>query len=173
MLKKIAESGGSGRTIEVKHVYDPATGEFLGTWPVEYTDAEVLKLTAVRRAVRGGCGSPAHEGRQFQSGERKKMIERLISVDPATVQLEEGVALSAFGRLVSQEYKELGIEAPDWLQEKIDDLRERIRSRREEAIVQRLRDAKEKLAFLTIAEKKRTDLAGEIARLEKLLAKHR
>lgn len=83
-------------------------------------------------------------------------------------QVDEMIALAAFGRSIEAEYAQLQSEAPDWLTEGLKSLRREIRIRLQDTIAKRLSEAKSRLASLATPEEKRSKLTEEIAKLEAL-----
>jgi hypothetical protein len=94
---------------------------------------------------------------------RNLNIERMIDLD-------EAVALFAFGNMVLTSYKDQTLEPPAWLTDNLSVLGKDIKERRRDNLEAALKEALAKKSALRTAEEKRADLDGEIERLQKALA---
>lgn len=94
------------------------------------------------------------------------MLDRLRSFDIDRMDLEEAIALSAFGRAMRAEYEVLQADAPEWLDNRLRELRREIRTRQQDSLEKRIREAKARLQALKPAEQRRAELAAEIEKLE-------
>jgi sRNA-binding carbon storage regulator CsrA len=94
---------------------------------------------------------------------------RKFDIDSVTA-IEDLVALSAIGRAVQNEFVTLAVEAPEFLDVKLADIRREIRSRNADRIQKLIREKKSRLESLLPAEEKRQALKDEIDRLEKQAA---
>ena len=94
------------------------------------------------------------------------MLDRLRSFDIDRMDLEEAIALSAFGRAMRAEYEALQADAPEWLDNRLRELRREIRTRQQDSLEKRIREAKARLQALKPAEQRRAELAAEIEKLE-------
>lgn len=93
------------------------------------------------------------------------MLERLKNFDSERSNPDEMVELHAFARVMIAEYKELQLEAPEWLEEKQLEVRRELNNRLADMKAKRIREIKAKLATLKTAEEKRNELADELKRL--------
>lgn len=80
--------------------------------------------------------------------------------------LDEAVALSAFGRSLKAEYEAQAIETPEWLDNRLRELRREIKVRTQDVLDKRLREAKARLETLKTPTERREALEAEIKRLE-------
>lgn len=94
------------------------------------------------------------------------MLERLKNLDVERLDVDDLVALSAFGRQLTEEYKTLQIAAPEWLETRTAELKREIGTRTADIRAKRIREIKSRLAALKTTEEKKTDLAAELAALE-------
>lgn len=97
------------------------------------------------------------------------MLDRLRSFDVDRMDMEEAVSLSAFGRALRTEYDVLQEMPPDWLDNRLKELRRMIRSRQQDSLEKRLREARLRLSHLRTPDEKRADVEREIASLEQQL----
>lgn len=94
------------------------------------------------------------------------IIERLKSFDSERSNPDEMVELSAGARILAAEYQTLGLESPDWLEEKRVEVKRELDTRLADMKAKRIRELKAKLATLKTAEERRSEIAEELARLE-------
>lgn len=97
------------------------------------------------------------------------MLERLKNFDVERADVEELVALSAFARQLTEEYKLQLIASPEWLEIRTAELKREIGTRQADIRAKRVREIKAKLNGLKTAEEKRTELAAELAALESVV----
>jgi hypothetical protein len=98
------------------------------------------------------------------------MLEELRRLDTDRIDLEQAVALSCFGRQVQAEFTTLNIEEPEWIGTRLRELRREIRTRQQDAIDKRLREAKLRLSSLASPDEKRAKLQAEIEKLEAMVS---
>lgn len=98
------------------------------------------------------------------------MLAKLKSFNPETQDnLDDLVAMLAFGRMLKTEFERLPIPAvPEWLDEKISLLETDARRRQTDRLKAMLTEAKARRAGLMTVTEKRDQLDAEIARLETL-----
>jgi len=97
------------------------------------------------------------------------MLSDLKNFNAERMDLSELVALSAFARELQAEFKELGVEAPEWVDENTKSLMREIKSRNADRIASKLKSAKARFETLKTVDERRNALAAEIADLEKQL----
>jgi hypothetical protein len=97
------------------------------------------------------------------------MYAQLRQVNARTIDLDEAVALLAFGRMVEAEFKNQGGGPPDWLSSVMTSLTKSIVERREEMLRARLSEVVSRRAALRTAEERRRDLDAEEASIRRLL----
>lgn len=97
------------------------------------------------------------------------MLERLKNLNIDGMDIDEAVALSAFARGMKAEYDTLALETPEWLDTRIREVRREIKSRTQDLLERRLREAKARREALKPATERRQEVDDEIARLEKLV----
>jgi len=88
----------------------------------------------------------------------------------ARFETEELVELSAFGRLLEAEFKQLGVETPEWLGNQLKAVTREIKTRNADAIANKIRSAKARLAALATPDERRAALNDEIKKLEEQFA---
>ena len=98
------------------------------------------------------------------------MLRELKSVNTDAVDIEQAVALLAFGRTLQSEYAELEIETPEWLGNTIKSLRREITTRNADALEKKLRDLKARRESMESPEARRRKLEAEIKKTEAALA---
>ncbi len=98
------------------------------------------------------------------------MINELKNFTADRLDLDELVALSAFGRAFQAELVQLNAEEPEWLGPQLRSLRSEIRTRQQDRIEKLLRQKKSRLESLKPAAEKRAEIEAEIKRLESLVS---
>lgn len=99
----------------------------------------------------------------------KRMMDKIKNLNIERLDIEEGMALAAFGRIVENEYALLSNEAPDWLTDNLKVLRKEIRQRLQDTLESRLVEITSRLDSLSTVEEKREKLKAEAARLKEKL----
>jgi hypothetical protein len=99
-----------------------------------------------------------------------QLVEQLKSFDVERVQLDELLALAAFGKLLRTERESRGLDSPDWLDDRLRTLNREIESRRRDTLELRLKQAKAQAATLLTPTERREKVQAEITALEKQLA---
>lgn len=94
------------------------------------------------------------------------MLKQLRDFHPENTDVDEMVALSAFGRTIAAEYAAISVDAPEWLESQRKVIGREINSRLSDLREKRKREIKARLATLKTAEERRTELSAELARLE-------
>lgn len=98
------------------------------------------------------------------------MYAQLRQLNLDRLDIDEAVALSAFGGALQARYEELGVAVPDWLDANMKTLDREIADRVRDGLSKDLREKRARLESLKPADQKRRELATEIKRLEKALA---
>jgi hypothetical protein len=104
------------------------------------------------------------EGDQYMISALRAVASRVKEAD-----LDEAVALLAFGKTVKATYQEHEMDTPDWLVESLDALEKEIKSRRRDYIEKEIKTSQARLEALKSADEKRADLRDKIDRLQKQL----
>jgi DNA repair exonuclease SbcCD ATPase subunit len=94
------------------------------------------------------------------------LLDELKNLDTDRMSLEDAVELSAYGRMVEAEFITLGVGAPEWLPIRLKELRREIRTRRQDLLDKRLREAKNRLQALKPTEERRAETQAAIDRME-------
>lgn len=94
------------------------------------------------------------------------MLESLKGLDLQTPCLEELVYLSAQARTLRSEYDTLNVEVPEWLDNRLREIKRRIHTMTQDAVEKRKREIKSRLDALKTPTEKRTELEKELAALE-------
>lgn len=97
------------------------------------------------------------------------MLDLLKDFDVKRLDLDQLIELSAYGRMMAEEYQRSG-EAPDWLETNIKQVRRELRVRQADQWEKDLREKKARLEAKMPAEEQRQKLAAEIAELEKKMS---
>lgn len=95
------------------------------------------------------------------------MLSELKNFDAKRMDLNELVALSAFGTAFKNEFESLGVETPEWVAVNLTSLHREIKSRNADRLASRIRDARNRLETLKTPSEKKAALVKEIADLEK------
>lgn len=98
------------------------------------------------------------------------MLERLKLIDLARMDMDEAMALAAFGRGLQHEYAEFEIEPPAWLHSRLRELQREIRARHMDGLEKRLRDLKRMRESLEEPAAKREKMDAEIKKLENAIS---
>lgn len=98
------------------------------------------------------------------------MLENLKNFSANRMNIDELVALRAFGRTFVAECGVQEVEAPEWVVEQLKALDREIRLKNSDRIAAKLRDAKIRLESMKTPTEKKAALKREVARLEKLQA---
>lgn len=93
------------------------------------------------------------------------MLDALKNFDGERANPDEMVELHAFARSMAAEYRELGLEPPEWLEEKRVEVKRELDTRLADMKAKRIREIKARLATLKTAEEKRAELNDELKRL--------
>lgn len=97
------------------------------------------------------------------------LLSGLKDLDKDRLDLEELVTFSNLARTLRIEYEALGVEVPEWLDNRTRELRREVKTRQADAIEKRIREAKSRLSALATPDEKRAALKAEIDRLEALV----
>lgn len=84
----------------------------------------------------------------------------------ARFETEELIELAAFGRMLEAEFTQLNVEPPEWIGNQLTAVRREIKARNADALANKIRSAKSRLAALATVDEKRAALADEITKLE-------
>jgi len=93
------------------------------------------------------------------------MLQQLKNLNIERLDLDEGVALAAFGRAMEAEYAHVSAEAPDWLTDNLKALRKEVRQRLQDTLESRLLEVTSRIESLSTVEEKRAKLREEKERL--------
>lgn len=96
------------------------------------------------------------------------MFDQLKNLDIDRMDLDEAVALLAFGKAVRAEYDSVQVEVPEWVDARIRELKREIHARQADSRDKRLRELKARREALKPAEERRSEIDAEIKRLEEL-----
>lgn len=118
-----------------------------------------------------GQYSPGSQSQSSKEGgdTAMSMLNALKTFDPESTPVEELVALVAFGQGLTVTYTNLGLEAPDWIGEKVADVEKAVRDRYRDAQLRELKETEARLEALKSTEEKRGDLQAKRERLKKAL----
>lgn len=94
------------------------------------------------------------------------MLTKLRTFNVDGLEVDEAVALYAFGKTLGQTYAEFGLEPPEWVGEQLEVLRREIKDRQRDALIKDLKDTKARREGLRTVDEKRAELDAKIARLE-------
>lgn len=97
------------------------------------------------------------------------MLEQLRNVNVVRTDVEDLVALSAFGRQLRAEFDLYSLPVPEWVTDNLDALRIEIKARNRNRLQAELRKKKAMLTTLKTPDEKRADLNSEVEALEKQL----
>lgn len=94
------------------------------------------------------------------------MLHEFKTFNKERLQMDEVVALAAFGRALRAEFESHQIEEPEWLDVQLKTLRREIQSRNADAIEARRREIRLRLDGLKTPSEKRAELEKELASLD-------
>ena len=92
------------------------------------------------------------------------MLERLKSFDTDAMDVEQMVALSAFGRSVSAEFEQFG-DAPEWIAERLTTLRRAIKAAMADKLAAQMKEIDLQLGHLRTKEEVKSSLVAQRATL--------
>ena len=108
--------------------------------------------------------SRAHTERRLSD-----MLEALRRFDADRANMEEMLALRAFGRAVVNEFANVAIPAPEWLTDTMTRLGREIDNRRRDELEKRLKEIRASRSTLLTVSEKRAALDAEEAELQQQL----
>ena len=97
------------------------------------------------------------------------MLETFKNFVIDRLDMEELIALSAFGRQLRAEYESVNVDVPTWVGDNLRTLRREIASRNADSLEKTLREKKARLESLKPAEERRKELQAEIDALQSKL----
>lgn len=97
-------------------------------------------------------------------------LHDLKNFDAQRMDIDQLVALAAFGRSVRTEYEQLNLEEPTWLDDRLKSLRREIAVRNTDRIEAMLKEKKTRLDALKTPNERKTELKKQIKELEEQLA---
>ena len=97
------------------------------------------------------------------------MLEQLRNFNLDRIDLDEMVALFAFGENLKVVYGNLLLEVPEWVTDNVATLQKEIHSRRRDSLEKELKKAQASLESLKTADEKRQDIRAKIERLQTAL----
>jgi hypothetical protein len=98
------------------------------------------------------------------------MLEQLRQVNVDRLELDGLVSLSAFAKSLTDEYKRLKIDPPEWVGHSVETLNVEIKSRIRADLIRHQRQARQQLELLKTPTEKKTALRKEIEAIEAQLA---
>lgn len=98
------------------------------------------------------------------------MLHELRTLNLSHVETDEAIALWTFGRQLQNSYVDLKIDVPDWIDNKVTELRRELDRRRVDAIHHKLARAHARAEALKTDSERRKDVKKEIETLEEQLA---
>jgi hypothetical protein len=97
------------------------------------------------------------------------LLHEFKNFDANRLDIDELVALAAFGRLLRDEYEAHTLDEPEWVGIQLKSLRREIQTRNADKMEKLLREKKARLETLKSPTEKRAELQKEIKELEKQL----
>lgn len=94
------------------------------------------------------------------------MFNKLKAYNPDSIELEEVVALAAFGRSLKSEFAHYGLESPIWLDDKLIAIGNEIRAKSRDELERSLKATNLELEGLKSREERREDLKARQASLK-------
>jgi hypothetical protein len=98
------------------------------------------------------------------------MLAQFKNFQADRMDLDELVALAAYGRALRTEYEAVGLDEPEFIDIQLKSLRREIHSRNADKLEKTLREKRSRLEALKSPTEKRAEIKKEIAALEKTLA---
>ncbi len=129
------------------------------SWPDIQAKWVLMKKRKAAKAKQRGEGV----------NEIMQMLRDLRGLDTERTDLDEMVALSAFGTAMKAEYERTTIPSPDWLDDRLGDLNRAIRLLRQDALEKKLKELETRQEALKTADQKRTDVVAEMAKVKAAL----
>lgn len=99
------------------------------------------------------------------------MLENFKNFDANRLDIDQLVALAAYGRHLREEYEALGFDEPEFIDIQLKSLRREIHSRNADKLEKTLREKRSRLEALKSPTEKRSEIKREIQTLEKQLEK--
>jgi hypothetical protein len=90
------------------------------------------------------------------------MITQLRSFNTERMDLDEMIALSAFGHSLRAEYEKLQLDAPDWVERQLRTLKLEIKVRVQDQLEKRRKEIESKLNQLKTPSERKTELNKEL-----------
>lgn len=94
------------------------------------------------------------------------MLDELKNFNPSRMSMPELVELAAAGRLIEAEFKELGVEAPEWIADNLKAVRREVKTKNADSLHAKLRELKARREALKTPDEKRSALDDQIKNLE-------
>lgn len=98
------------------------------------------------------------------------MVTRITILDATSLAMDELLEALASAKITKTEYELNGLPPPDLLVERITSMQEEVKSRRRDYLQRALKQAQARQSTLKTREEKATEVAAEIAKLQKELA---
>lgn len=98
------------------------------------------------------------------------MLQSLLNVNVDRLDIDEAVALLAFGKMVSAEYGSHNIQCPDKITDAVNVLAKDVEARRKDYLQRRLKELRAQKETLKTVSEKRNDVEKELQKLEAELA---
>lgn len=97
------------------------------------------------------------------------MLEKFKNFDVDRMDLDDLISLLAFGKLMRAEYEKLGLEEPDWVNDKLKTLHREIKSKIAEKLASRASEIGSRLEALKTPTQKKAELERELKKIKALL----
>ena len=98
------------------------------------------------------------------------MLSQFKNFDANRLDLDELIALAAYGRQLREEYEAQSLDEPEFIDIQLKSLRREIHSRNADKLEKTLREKRSRLEALKSPTEKRAEIKREITTLEKQLA---
>lgn len=97
------------------------------------------------------------------------MFEKLRHLDLDRLDVDEAVALVAYGEVLQAAYASRGLETPQWLNDNVRELNREIRNRHRDNLEKAKRETEAQLETLKSRDERREDLKSKLDRLNQAL----
>ena len=94
------------------------------------------------------------------------MLQQLRNFDVDRMDLDDLIGLVAYAKLMRAEYEKMGLEEPDWVNDKIKTLTREIKAKTAEKLASRAREINSRLEALKTPTQRKSELQKELKRIQ-------
>lgn len=97
------------------------------------------------------------------------MLTQFRNFDVDRLDMDDLVGLLAFGQILRNEYEKLGMDEPDWVNDKIKTLKREIKAKNADKLAARAREVKSRIDALKTPTQRKAELEKELKKLNELM----